>query len=108
MKIKKGDKVIVNSGKDKGKAGTVTAVIPALDKVLIDGINVVKRAYKPSPTHPKGGIISEAKPLHVSKVNLVHPKDDKRGSRVGFELDSKGVKQRVYRQAKNEVVKDAK
>ncbi len=105
MKIRKGDTIIVLSGKDKGKTGTVTKTLPALNKLIVDGINVVKRATKPSAKQPKGGIVSMPMPIWTSKVGIVHPDDSKRMSRIGIETTKDGKKERVYRQAKNKVIK---
>lgn len=103
MKIKQGDTVIVRTGKDKGKTGTVIATYPNLNKVVVDGINTVKRHIQPSRSQPKGGIVESPAPIDVSNVGLVHPDEGKRASRVGYDV-KKGVKVRVYRQANNKEV----
>lgn len=103
MKIKKGDSVIIRTGKDKGKTGSVTSVLPELNKVVVDGINIVKRSQKPSSKHPKGGIIESPAPIDVSNVALVHPDDNKRPSRIGYKIKD-GKKVRVYKQANNKEV----
>lgn len=105
MKLRKGDKVIVRSGKDAGKSGTILEVLPALNKVVVDGINMAKRATKPSTKHPRGGIIEGPLPLWASKVGLVHPTKENQSSRVGYVTDKAGNKQRVYRQADDKEVK---
>ncbi len=105
MKLKKGDEVIVLSGKDKGKKGRVLVALPQLNKVTVDGINMVKRSYKPTNQAPKGGIKEEPRPLWVSKVAIVHPDHPKRGSRVGYGFDKTGLKHRVYKQAKSRPLK---
>jgi large subunit ribosomal protein L24 len=104
MKIKKGDTVLVRAGKDKGKTGTVTRVYPDLNKVEVDGINVVKRHLKPSQSNPKGGIVEANAPIDVSNVGLINPDDKDRSSRVGHEYKGRD-KVRVYRQADNKEVK---
>lgn len=104
MKIKKGDTVLVRTGTDKGKTGTVTKVYPELNKVIVDGINVVKRHLKPSQKNPKGGIVETNAPIDVSNVGLVHPDEKQRTSRIGYETKD-GEKVRVYRQANNKEVK---
>ncbi len=104
MKIRMGDNVIVRAGKDKGKVGTVSKVIPSLNKVVVDGINIVKRAARPTQKNPKGGIFEMSAPIDVSNVGLVHPDEDKRASRVGYEVKGE-TKKRVYRQANNKEVK---
>ena len=92
-KIKKGDSVVVLSGKDKGRTGTVTQVMPKLGKVLVDGINVAARHRKPSQTQPQGGIDRSPAPMAISKVAVADPKDGK-PTRVRFE-EKNGKKVRV-------------
>ena len=91
-KIKKGDSVIVLSGKDKGRTGTVDQVMPKDSKVVVEGVNVVARHRKPSQANPQGGIDRFAAPMHISKVALADPKDGK-PTRVRFETkDGKKVR----------------
>ena len=91
-KIKKGDSVVVRSGKDKGRTGTVLQVLPKDDKVLVSGINVAVRHRKPSQANPQGGIDRREAPLHISKVSLADPRDGK-PTRVRFETkDGKKVR----------------
>ena len=85
MIIKKGDNVIVITGKDKGKKGKVTKALPSMDKVVIDGVNIKKRHTKPKKSGQKGQIIEIAAPLHVSNVQIVDPKDGK-PTRVGVKI----------------------
>jgi large subunit ribosomal protein L24 len=92
-KIKKGDSVVVLSGKDKGRTGTVAQVMPKDGKIVVDGINVVARHRKPSQTNPQGGIDRFPAPMHISKVALADPKDGK-PTRVRFEVQD-GKKVRV-------------
>ena len=73
-KIKKGDNVVVLSGKDKGRTGTVQAVMPKDNKVVVDGLNVIARHRKPSQQNPQGGIDRKPAPMHISKVALADPK----------------------------------
>jgi large subunit ribosomal protein L24 len=90
-KIKKGDSVIVRSGKDKGRTGTVLQVLPKDDKVLVAGINVAARHRKPSQTNPQGGIDRREAPLHISKVAIAGA--DGKPTRVRFETkDGKKVR----------------
>jgi large subunit ribosomal protein L24 len=93
MKIKKGDRVVVLSGKDKGKRGEVTKSMPKDGKVIVAGVNVAARHRKPSQTNPQGGIERREAPLHASKVALEDPKTGK-PTRVRFE-DRDGKKVRV-------------
>ncbi len=83
MKIKKNDRVIVIAGKDKGKIGQVTAVMPKDNRVVVAGINVVARHTKPSAGSPQGGIIRVEASIHASNVAHLDPKDNK-PVRVGF------------------------
>ena len=93
MKIKKGDKVVVLSGKDKGKHGEVTKAMPKDGKVIVAGVNIITRHRKPSQTNPQGGIERREAPLHASKVALEDPKTGK-PTRVRFE-ERDGKKVRV-------------
>jgi large subunit ribosomal protein L24 len=93
MKIKKGDRVVVLSGKDKGKHGEVTKSMPKEEKVIVSGVNVAARHRKPSQTNPQGGIERREAPMHVSKVALEDPKTGK-PTRVRFE-ERDGKKVRV-------------
>jgi large subunit ribosomal protein L24 len=91
QKIKKGDRVIVLSGKDKGRTGEVTKAMPKEGKVIVSGINVHARHRKPSQTNPQGGIERKEAPLHVSKVAIATA--DGKPSRVRFEVrDGKKVR----------------
>jgi large subunit ribosomal protein L24 len=93
MRIKKGDRVVVLSGKDKGKHGEVTKSMPKEGKVIVAGVNVAARHRKPSQTNPQGGIERREAPLHASKVALEDPKTGK-PTRVRFE-ERDGRKVRV-------------
>ena len=93
-KIKKGDKVVVLSGKDKGRTGEVIRSIPKDMKVIVSGVNVAARHRKPSQINPQGGIERKEAPMHVSKVAIVDPKDGK-ATRVRFETAKDGKKVRV-------------
>ncbi len=92
LKIKKGDRVVVLSGKDKGKHGEVTRAMPKLGKVIVSGVNVATRHVKPSQADPQGGLKRVEAPLHVSKVAIADPKTGK-PTRVRFETkDGKKVR----------------
>jgi len=93
-KIKKGDSVVVLSGKDKGKTGTVTQVMPKEGKVLVEGMNVAIRHRKPSQANPQGGIERREAPMNISKVAVADPKDGK-PTRVRFDVKKDGSKVRV-------------
>ena len=92
-KIKKGDRVVVLSGKDKGKTGEVTKSMPKEQKVIVSGVNVAVRHRKASQTNPQGGLERKEAPLHVSKVAVADPKTGK-PTRVRFE-ERDGKKVRV-------------
>ncbi|HJL82559.1 MAG TPA: 50S ribosomal protein L24 [Acidimicrobiales bacterium] len=96
MKIKKGDNVRILAGKDRGREGEVTRVLPAGDKVIVEGVNIAKRHQKPTSATMQGGIIDKAMPLHVSNVALISPSDGK-PTRVGYRFDADGVKVRICR-----------
>ena len=90
-KIKKGDNVVVRSGKDKGRTGTVLQVLPKDGKVVVSGVNVMTRHRKPSQTNPQGGIERREAPMAISKVGIAV---DGKASRVRFE-EKDGKKVRV-------------
>jgi large subunit ribosomal protein L24 len=94
QKIRKGDKVVVLSGKDKGKTGEVVRAMPKDMKVIVSGVNVAVRHRKPSQANPQGGLERKEAPLHVSKVAIADPKTGK-ASRVRFETGKDGKKVRV-------------
>jgi large subunit ribosomal protein L24 len=95
-KVKKGDRVVVLTGRNKGAEGEVLKVIPAENRVVVRGVNVVKRHTKPSQLNPQGGINSFEAPIHVSNVAMIDPRDGK-ATRVGFKTDEHG---RKFRYAK--------
>ena len=97
MKIKKGDKVIVITGKDKGKTGEVTKAMPKENKVIVSGINLAKRHQKPSQENA-GGVISKEMPIHVSNVALIDPKSGK-ATRVAVRVEEGGRKVRVAKRS---------
>jgi large subunit ribosomal protein L24 len=92
QKIKKGDTVVILAGKDKGRTGEVTRIMPKEDKVLVSGINVHARHRKPSQVNPQGGIERKEAPLHISNVAIADPKSGE-PTRVRFEVrDGKKVR----------------
>ncbi len=97
MKIKKGDTVIVLTGKDKGQQGEVLKALPKAQRVLVKGVNMVKKHRKPSATNP-GGIDSMEATLHVSNVALLDPKSGK-ATRIGYTLNADGTKTRIARKS---------
>ncbi len=96
LKLKKGDKIIVTTGKDKGKTGEITTVFPKENKVVVAGVNMVKRHTKPSQ-ESAGGIISKEMPIHVSNVALADPKTGK-ATRIGYKVQD-GRKVRVAKKS---------
>lgn|SRR5690554_1197579 len=94
MKIRKGDRVVVLSGKDRGKEGVVSRALPTEGKVLVDGVNVAKKHQKPTRSTMQGGIIDKDMPIPVSNVAVISPKDGK-ATRVGYKVDDKGNKVRI-------------
>jgi large subunit ribosomal protein L24 len=86
MFIKTGDKVRVISGKDKGKEGTVTKTIASKDRVIVEGVNKVKKHTKASSTNPQGGIVDAEAPIHVSNVMLIDPSTNE-PTRVGIKIE---------------------
>jgi large subunit ribosomal protein L24 len=85
-KIKKGDRVVILAGRDKGRQGAVLKVLPKEDRVLVEGLNIVHRHTRPSQADPQGGIKNKEAPLHVSNVALVDPKTGG-PTRVGFRME---------------------
>lgn len=96
-KIKKGDEVIVITGKDKGKRGTVLSVIDQGEKLLVEGINDAKKHVKANPnTGERGGIVSKTMPIHRSNVMVYDPTKQK-GSRVGIRILKDGQRARYFK-----------
>ncbi|WP_135469644.1 50S ribosomal protein L24 [Crenalkalicoccus roseus] len=93
-KIRKGDRVQVLVGRDKGKRGEVIAVMPKEERALVRGVNMVKRHQKPTGLGRPGGILEKEAPIHLSNLALIDPKSD-RPTRVGFRILEDGTKVRV-------------
>ncbi|GEQ48436.1 50S ribosomal protein L24 [Tetragenococcus koreensis] len=92
MFVKKGDKVKVITGKDKNKEGIILEAQPKKDKVVVEGVNVVKKHQKPSQAAPQGGIVEQEAPIHVSNVMLIDPSNGE-ATRVGYQVaDGKKVR----------------
>lgn len=103
IKLKKDDKVIVLSGKYKGKTGRVVKIHPFLNKVTVEGINIVKKHIKPTQNNQVGSIKEITKPIWVSKVAIYDP-TEKKASRIGFKLSTDGkTKTRVYKKSGKEI-----
>ncbi len=94
MKIIKGDRVVVLSGKDRGVEGIVERAMPEKGKVIVEGVNVAKKHQAPTRGDQQGGVIDKAMPIDVSNVAVVSPKDGK-ATRVGFLIKDDGLKVRI-------------
>lgn len=97
LKIKKGDKVVVTAGRDKGKTGDVIAVFPKDNKALVQGVNMVKRHQKQTPQN-QGGIINRESRIEISNLAIADPKDGK-PSRIGFKINDDGTKVRIAKRS---------
>jgi large subunit ribosomal protein L24 len=100
-RIRKGDRVVVISGRDKGRAGEVIEVRPAENRALVRGINMVKRHQKQT-AQQEGGIISKEAPIHLSNLAYADPKDGK-PTRIGFKIMADGRKLRVAKRSGAEI-----
>jgi large subunit ribosomal protein L24 len=97
MKLRKGDKIVVLSGKDKGKTGTITKVLVKTNQVVIDGVNVMKRHQKPSQRNQDGGIVEFSAPIQASNVAYLEDKSDT-PSKIGYKTEN-GQKVRVAKKS---------
>ena len=97
LKIKKGDKVVVTSGREKGKSGDVLAVFPTENCALVQGVNMVKRHQKQTAQN-EGGIINREGKIHISNLAIADPKDGS-PSRVGFKVNDDGTKSRIAKRS---------
>ncbi len=102
LKIKKGDRVEVLTGKDRGKRGEVMRAMPDQGKVIVDGVNVAKKHQRPTKATMQGGIIDKDMPIPVANVAIVCPACGKR-TRVGFKIDGDGTKVRVCKKCGGEM-----
>ena len=100
-RIRKGDKVVVLAGRDKGRTGEVIAVRPSEGRALVRGVNVVKRHQKQS-ANQEGGIVSKESPIHLSNIAIADPKDGK-PTRVGFKVQADGKKIRIAKRSGAEI-----
>jgi large subunit ribosomal protein L24 len=94
QRLQKGDQVVIIAGKDKGKKGKVMRLFKETDRVIVEGVNLVKRHMKPNARMQQGGILEREQPLHASNVMLVDPSTGK-GTRIKSKTDEKGVKIRI-------------
>ena len=102
IRIKKGDTVIVRSGKYKGKTGKVTATHPSLNKVTVEGINIAKKHVKPNKEYPQGTILEITRPIWVSKVAVVDT-TSKKATKIGYKVGKDGKKVRIYKKSGKEI-----
>ena len=102
LHIKKDDTVYVNAGEDRGKTGRVLKVFPAKGRALVEGVNIITKATKPTAKYPQGGLIKTEAPIHVSNLNLIDPKSSK-PTRVGYKKDEKGRKVRISKRSGEEI-----
>ncbi|WP_243735323.1 50S ribosomal protein L24 [Paenibacillus turpanensis] len=102
LHVKKDDNVVVITGKDKGKKGRIIAAYPRENRVLVEGVNMVKKHQKPNPANPQGGIIEKEAPIHVSNVAHIDPKSGK-ATRIGYKVLENGNKVR-YAKKSGEVI----
>src|ERR1700722_16262952 len=101
IRLKKGDMVVVRAGKYKGQSGKILSTHPQLNKVTVEGINIVKKHVKPDRAHPQGGIIEITKPLWVSKVGIVDP-TTKKPTRIISKVVDDG-KKRLHKSSGKEI-----
>lgn len=102
IRLKKGDQVVVRSGKYKGRTGKIIEVHPKLNKVTVEGINVAKKHRKPTTAHPQGAIEEITRPIWVSKVGL-YDSVAKKPSRIGYKFSKEGNKTRVAKTSGKEL-----
>lgn len=98
LHVKKEDTVMVITGKDKGKKGRVLEAYPRENRVLVEGVNMVKKHSKPSQQNPQGGILTQEAPIHASNVMLIDPKSGK-PTRIGYKVLDNGKKVRVAKKS---------
>ena len=102
MKLRRGDKVIVLAGKDRGKEGVITKAMPTTGKVIVEGCNIAKRHTKPRSAEEPGGIIDKEMPMDASNVAVLSRKDGK-ATRVGYKVNADGTKVRICKRSGEEI-----
>jgi large subunit ribosomal protein L24 len=103
MKLRKGDRVIVRSGKDRGQTGEIMKVLPEVNKVVVEGVNVAKKHQRQTQTRIKGGIIDKDMPMSASAVSIVCSKEGGRPTRIAYKFDESGKKIRICRHCGEEL-----
>jgi len=101
IKLKKGDLVVVRTGKDKGKTGKVLGVHPKTNQVTVENINIIKKHVKANNQYPRGAVLEINKPIDVSKVGILDP-TTKKASRIGYKIDG-DKKVRIYKASQKEI-----
>jgi large subunit ribosomal protein L24 len=99
FRVKKGDNVLVITGKDKGKSGKILKVFPKKNRVIVEGLNRIKRHMRPTKKNPQGGIIEMEAPLHISNVMIICPNCN-RQTRIGTSFLQDGTKIRICKKCK--------
>lgn len=102
VNIKKGDNVQVLAGEDRGKQGRVLSVQASKNRAIVEGVNVVTKAAKPSAKHPQGGLVKMEAPINISNLALIDPKSGK-PTRVGYKVNEKGEKVRYSKKSGEEI-----
>ena len=102
IRLRKGDTVMIRSGKYKNAKGKVIALHPKENKVTVENVNIAKKHQKPTKKYPQGGIIEITRPIHVSKVGILDP-TAKKPSRIGYKLDNDGNKIRFFKTSSKEI-----
>ena len=102
MNFKTGDKVVVISGKDKGKEGKITHVLRAENRVVVEGVNIAKRHQKPTQQNQTGGIVERENPIHISNIMMADPKTGK-STRIGHEINKDGKKVRISKKSNEKI-----
>ena len=100
-KIRKGDRVVVLTGKDKGRQGVVSKVMPKEERVVVGGLNMVQRHTRPTQMDPQGGIKNKEAPIHLS--NLAYVDKDGKPTRIGFKIRTDGTKVRIAKRTGAEI-----
>ena len=102
IRLKKGDHVMIRSGKYKGHTGKVLQLHPTLNKVTVEGVNIVKKHQKPTKANPQGGILELTKPIWVAKVGILD-QASKKPSRIGYKLSKDDSKTRILKSSGKEI-----
>jgi large subunit ribosomal protein L24 len=102
MNLKTGDKVIIIAGRDKGKTGKINKILRNEQRVIVEGVNMVKKHLKPDANNQSGSIIDKEAPIHISNIMLIDPKTNSK-TRVGYEIDKKGNKARITKKSKSKL-----